>query len=88
MPRIANGTVIQQYSCNSTQRTGVPAPATSTGRTCKISNRNNSAEVLDVTNVSTSDNLPIQLWNYSGREEPAVASGTGRQRLLPVVNRN
>jgi hypothetical protein len=54
----------------------------------RINNRNNPVESLDVTNKSTADNAPIQLWTYS--------SGKNQQwQLVPessggyhIVNRN
>jgi hypothetical protein len=83
----ANGTAIQQYTCNGTnaqdfQLTYVDGPYV------KIVNRGNPAEGLDVTNVSTSDNAPIQLWSYSSgknQQWQAVPTGSGSYRL---VNRN
>ena len=83
----ANGTAIQQYSCNGTQAQEFQLQYVD-GPYVKITNRNNSAEVLDVTNVSTSDNSPIQLWSYaSGKNQQwqAVPTGSGSYRL---VNRN
>lgn len=83
----ANGTAIQQYSCNGTQAQQFQLQYVD-GPYVKITNRNNSAEVLDVTNVSTSDNAPIQLWAYGGgknQQWQAVPTGSGSYRL---VNRN
>ena len=82
----AHGTVIQQYTCNAThaqdfQLTYVDGPYV------RIGNRNQPTESLDVTNVSTSDNAPIQLWNYGGgknQQWQLVPAGSGYY----VVNRN
>ncbi|WP_432824912.1 ThuA domain-containing protein [Dactylosporangium sp. CA-092794] len=70
----ANGTAIQQYTCNNTTAQQYRFQPTSDGYV-RIDNRNNPAESLDVTNRSTADNAPIQLWSYS--------SGTNQQ-WLPV----
>ncbi len=59
-----DGTAIQQYDCNGTTAQEFQVQPTSGGY-ARIDNRNNSAESLDVTNVSTSDGAPIQLWSYS-----------------------
>ncbi len=83
----ANGTAIQQYTCNGTQAQEFQLQYVD-GPYVKITNRNDSTEVLDVTNVSTSDNAPIQLWTYgAGKNQQwqAVPAGNGAYRL---VNRN
>jgi type 1 glutamine amidotransferase len=82
-----SGTAIQQYSCNGTQAQDFQLTYAD-GPYVKIVNRANPAEGLDVTNVSTSDNAPIQLWSYSGgknQQWQAVPTGSGSYRL---VNRN
>jgi hypothetical protein len=83
----ANGTVIQQYTCNNSFAQQYQFVPTSGGY-LRINNRNNSAQVLDVTNVSTADSAPIQLWSYSGganQQWRAESEGGGYYRL---VNRN
>jgi hypothetical protein len=60
----ADGTVIQQYTCNGTQAQNFQFQPTS-GAWVRINSRLNSAQTLDVTNVSTADGAPIQLWVYS-----------------------
>ncbi|HEY4457493.1 MAG TPA: RICIN domain-containing protein [Pseudonocardiaceae bacterium] len=82
-----NGTAIQQYSCNGTNAQEFQLQYVD-GPYVKIVNRGNPAEGLDVTNVSTSDNAPIQLWSYSSgknQQWQAVPTGSGSYRL---VNRN
>jgi type 1 glutamine amidotransferase len=61
----ANGTVIQQYACNSSNAQQYQFQPTSAGYT-RINNRNNPAQVVDVTGVSTQDNAGLQLWAYGG----------------------
>ncbi|MBB5867607.1 hypothetical protein F4553_000986 [Allocatelliglobosispora scoriae] len=61
----ANGTVIQQYTCNNSYAQQYQFQPTSGGYV-RINNRNNSAQVLDVAGVSTADNALINLWNYVG----------------------
>ncbi|WP_327350724.1 RICIN domain-containing protein [Streptomyces sp. NBC_01304] len=61
----ANGTVVQQYGCNSTTAQQWSLTATSGGYV-RINNANNTSQVLDVTGVSAADNAPVQLWSYGG----------------------
>ncbi|MGW7382719.1 RICIN domain-containing protein [Streptomyces sp. NPDC054794] len=70
----ANGTVVQQYTCNGTTAQQWSFTATGDGYV-RINNRNNSSQVVDVTDVSTADNAPLQLWSYGGG---------GNQQWLPV----
>ncbi|MDT0463636.1 RICIN domain-containing protein [Streptomyces sp. DSM 41699] len=61
----ANGTVVQQYSCNNSTAQQWSFTATGDGYV-RITNRNDSAQVVDVTDVSTADSAPVQLWAYGG----------------------
>ncbi|WP_432825154.1 beta-1,3-glucanase family protein [Dactylosporangium sp. CA-092794] len=61
----ANGTAIQQYTCNSTYAQQFQFQPTSNGYV-RINNRNNTAQVLDVNGVSTADGAVVQLWGYGG----------------------
>ncbi|MFG2883505.1 RICIN domain-containing protein [Streptomyces sp. NPDC048297] len=83
----ANGTVVQQYACNGTNAQQWTFTDAGNGYV-HIDNRNDTHQVVDVTNVSTADNAPIQLWSYGGG---------ANQQWLPVddgggafhfVNRN
>ncbi|SDP04910.1 Ricin-type beta-trefoil lectin domain-containing protein [Streptomyces sp. cf386] len=83
----ANGTVVQQYSCNASTAQQWSFTTTGDGYV-RINNRNNTDQVVDVADVSTVDNAPVHLWAYGG--------GTNQQ-WLPVhegggayhfVNRN
>ncbi|NEB01251.1 RICIN domain-containing protein [Streptomyces sp. SID13726] len=83
----ANGTAVQQYSCNGTTAQRWSLTATGGGYV-RIDNANAAGQVVDVSDVSTADNAPVHLWSYGG--------GTNQQ-WLPVddgggayhfVNRN
>ncbi|MEV0216537.1 RICIN domain-containing protein [Micromonospora sp. NPDC050695] len=83
----ANGTAIQQYTCNSSAAQQYQLVPTSGGY-LRVDIRTNSAQVLDVTDRSTADEAPIQLWSYSGgnnQQWRAESEGGGYYRL---VNRN
>jgi hypothetical protein len=79
-----NGTAIQQYACNGSAAQRFQLVPT-TGGYARITNGTQS---LDVTNVSTADNAPIQTWTYGGglnQQWQAVAEGAGSYHF---VNRN
>ncbi|MEU9011890.1 ThuA domain-containing protein [Streptomyces sp. NPDC048479] len=61
----ANGTAIQQYMCNQTAAQQYQFRSADSGF-MRIGVRNNSQQVIDVANVSTADNAPLQLWSYGG----------------------
>ncbi|MFG1874728.1 RICIN domain-containing protein [Sphaerisporangium sp. NPDC049003] len=61
----ANGTAVQQYACNGSGAQLWQLQATSGGY-YRVNSNLNAAQAWDVTNVSTADNAPIQLWSYSG----------------------
>ncbi len=61
----ANGTAVQQFTCNGTTAQEWQFQTTS-GGDFRVNNFNNVAQVWDVTNVSTADSAPIQLWAYGG----------------------
>jgi hypothetical protein len=80
----ANGTAIQQYTCNNTSAQQFQIQATSGGY-ARVNIRLNPAQSIDVTNVSTANNAPIQLWSYSGgsnQQWQAIAEGDGYYRLV------
>ncbi|MEQ0562193.1 RICIN domain-containing protein [Amycolatopsis sp. NEAU-NG30] len=75
----ANGTVIQQYTCNGTAAQQYRFTPTSGGFD-RIDNRTNPAQVVDVTGVSTADGAGVQLWAYSGggnQQWQPVSEGSG-----------
>ncbi|MYX97837.1 1,4-beta-xylanase [Streptomyces sp. SID486] len=70
----ADGTVVQQYACNSTTAQQFQFRATDGGY-LRIANRGGPQPVVDVTDRSTADDAPLQLWSWAG--------GTNQQ-WLPV----
>ncbi|MFC1416599.1 RICIN domain-containing protein [Streptacidiphilus cavernicola] len=82
-----NGTAVQQYTCNSTTAQQWTFTATSGGY-FQVGSTASTAQVWDVTNVSTADSAPIQLWTYGGGSNQQwlpVAESTGTYHF---VNRN
>ena len=80
----ANGTVIQQYTCNGTTAQQYQFAPTSGGYD-RINNRTNPAQVIDVTDVSTADNAGLQLWSYSGgnnQQWQPVSEGGGYYHFI------
>lgn len=61
----ANGTVVQQYACNSSTAQQWSLTATSDGYV-RINNGNNTGQVVDVADTSVADNAPVHLWAYGG----------------------
>ncbi|MET8633883.1 RICIN domain-containing protein [Streptomyces sp. NPDC004680] len=80
----ANGTAVQQYSCNNS--TAQQWSFTSTGDGyVRINNRNDPAQVVDVTDVSTADGAALQLWAYGGGDNQqwqAVDEGGGAYHFV------
>ena len=75
----ANGTVIQQYSCNASHAQQFQFQPTSDGFV-RVNNRNDATKVIDVTGVSSADNAGLQLWTYSNgtnQQWQAVSEGGG-----------
>jgi hypothetical protein len=83
----ANGTAIQQYACNGTTAQQFQFQYVD-GPYLRINNRNNAAESLDVTNKSTSDNAPIQLWSYSSGKNQQWQLVPESSGAFHIVNRN
>lgn len=61
----ANGTAIQQYACNGTAAQQYQFRSTDSGYV-RITSRGNPQQVFDVTDRSTADGAPLQLWAYGG----------------------
>lgn len=75
----ANGTVIQQYTCNASLAQNFQFQPTSSGFV-RVNNRNDATKVIDVTGVSSADNAGLQLWTYSSgnnQQWQAVSEGGG-----------
>lgn len=60
-----NGTVIQQYTCNSTTAQNFRVVATTDGFS-RIEYRNDATKAVDVSDVSSVDGAGIHLWTYGG----------------------
>ncbi|WP_406439646.1 RICIN domain-containing protein [Streptomyces sp. NBC_01613] len=56
----ADGTVVQQYACNSSQAQQWRFQDTSDSRV-QVGNRNDTTKAWDVTDISTADSAPVQL---------------------------
>ncbi|MEV0740112.1 RICIN domain-containing protein [Streptomyces sp. NPDC050549] len=83
----ADGTAVQQYTCNGSTAQNWQLVATDSGY-YRVNSNLNGAEAWDVTNVSTADSAPIQLWTYSGGNNQQwlpVAESDGSYHF---VNRN
>ncbi|MFF3446120.1 RICIN domain-containing protein [Streptomyces sp. NPDC002667] len=83
----ADGTAVQQYTCNGSQAQQWRFSATSGGYS-QVGNRGDSTRTWDVTGVSTADGAPVQLWAYGGganQQWQAVAETGGGYHF---VNRN
>jgi Ricin-type beta-trefoil lectin domain len=82
----ANGTAVQQYACNGTVAQQWQFQATSNGNV-RVNSQVNAAASWDVTNVSTADSAPIQLWSYSGganQQWLPVSEGSGWYHFVNV----
>ncbi|MEV0208272.1 ThuA domain-containing protein [Streptomyces sp. NPDC050788] len=80
----ANGTAIQQYTCNGTTAQQYQFRTTDSGYV-RVSARGNPQQVLDVTDRSTADNAPVQLWSYSGGQNQQwqpVREAAGRYHFV------
>ncbi|MFH8388741.1 RICIN domain-containing protein [Streptomyces sp. NPDC018036] len=83
----ADGTAVQQYTCNGSQAQQWRFSATSGGYS-QVGNRGDGTRTWDVTGVSTADGAPVQLWAYGGganQQWQAVAETGGAYHF---VNRN
>ncbi|WP_410636639.1 RICIN domain-containing protein [Amycolatopsis sp. cmx-4-83] len=80
----ANGTVVQQYSCNQSSSQQWQFQSTGDGY-FRVNARTNPAAAWDVTNVSTADGGLVQLWSYSNganQQWQAVDEGSGRYHFV------
>ncbi|WP_399947040.1 RICIN domain-containing protein [Streptomyces sp. BBFR25] len=83
----ANGTAVQQYSCNNSTAQQWRFTPTGDGFV-RIDNRNDAEQVVDVSDVSAADNARVHLWAYGGgtnQQWQAVDEGGGAYHF---VNRN
>ncbi|WP_240521796.1 RICIN domain-containing protein [Amycolatopsis vastitatis] len=80
----ANGTVVQQYSCNRTSSQEWQFQPTGDGY-FRVNARTNPAAAWDVADVSAADGGLVQLWTYSGganQQWQAVDEGNGRYHFV------
>ncbi|MGQ4386730.1 ThuA domain-containing protein [Streptomyces sp. SAS_270] len=80
----ANGTAVQQYTCNGTQAQQFQFRATDGGYS-RITARGNPQQVVDVTDRSTADNAPLQLWSWSNgtnQQWQPVKETSGRYHFI------
>ncbi|WP_189309479.1 ThuA domain-containing protein [Streptomyces brasiliensis] len=80
----ANGTAVQQYTCNNTGAQQFQFRSTDSGYV-RIAARNNPQQVVDVTDRSTADGAPLQLWAYGGgtnQQWQPVAETGGRYHFV------
>ncbi|MDQ7809440.1 RICIN domain-containing protein [Amycolatopsis sp. A133] len=80
----ADGTVVQQYTCNQTGSQQWQFQSTGDGY-FRVNARSNPAATWDVTGVSAADGGLLQLWTYSGganQQWQAVDEGNGRYHFV------
>jgi endoglucanase len=80
----ANGTWVQQWTCNTSNAQQWQFQATSGGY-YRIVNRNNAAQAIDVSGVSTADGAKVHLWTYGGgnnQQWQPVAEAGGSYRFV------
>lgn len=82
-----SGSAVQQYTCNTSTAQQFQFVPTSGGYV-RINQRGNPAQALDVTNVSTADNAPIQTWSYSGGNNQQWQPVSEGGDYYHLVNRN
>jgi hypothetical protein len=83
----ANGTHVQQYTCNGTTAQEWQFQTTSGGY-YRANNHNDTAQSWDVTNVSTANSAPIQLWSYTGANNQQWQPVQESDGSYHFVNRN
>jgi beta-glucanase (GH16 family) len=81
---VANGTVVQQYTCNNTfaQHWQIQDAG---GGYYRINQRNSVPQVLDIVGVNAANGAKTHLWSYVGganQQWRAEASGTGSYRFI------
>jgi hypothetical protein len=83
----ANGTAVQQFTCNGSTAQQWQFQATSGGY-YRANNFNNAAQTWDVTGVSTADSATIQLWAYGGGNNQQWQPVQDAGGTYHFVNRN
>lgn len=83
----ADGTAVQQYTCNGSTAQNWQLVATDGGY-YRVNSNLNAAEAWDVTGVSTADSALIQLWTYSGGNNQQWLPVAEADGAYHFVNRN
>ena len=83
----ADGTAVQQYTCNGSTAQNWQLTATDGGY-YRVNSNLNAAEAWDVTGVSTADSALIQLWTYSGGNNQQWLPVAEADGAYHFVNRN
>jgi len=83
----ANGTAVQQFTCNGTGAQEWEFQPTSNGN-FRVNAFNDVTKVWDVTNVSTADSAPIQLWAYGGGANQQWAANQNSDGSFTFVSLN
>ena len=83
----ADGTAVQQYTCNGSTAQNWQLTATDGGY-YRVNSNLNAAEAWDVTGVSTADSALVQLWTYSGGNNQQWLPVAEADGAYHFVNRN
>ncbi|WP_442810055.1 RICIN domain-containing protein [Streptomyces sp. W16] len=83
----ADGTAVQQYTCNGSTAQNWQLVATDGGY-YRVNSNLNAAEAWDVTGVSTADSALIQMWTYSGGNNQQWLPVAEADGAYHFVNRN
>ncbi len=81
----ANGTAVQQYTCNNSYAQQWQFQTTS-GSYARVNNRSNATQVWDI--AGTTDNALIQLWAYGGggnQQWQSVSEGGGYYHFVSLA---
>jgi hypothetical protein len=83
----ADGTAVQQYTCNGSTAQNWQLAAGSDGY-YRVNSNLDATKAWDVTGVSTADSAPVQLWTYSGGNNQQWLPVAEADGAYHFVNRN
>ncbi|MCX5182001.1 RICIN domain-containing protein [Streptomyces sp. NBC_00268] len=83
----ADGTAVQQYTCNGSTAQNWQLVAGSDGY-YRVNSNLDATKAWDVTGVSTADSAPVQLWTYSGGNNQQWLPVAEADGAYHFVNRN
>ncbi|MCX4594280.1 RICIN domain-containing protein [Streptomyces sp. NBC_01549] len=83
----ADGTAVQQYTCNGSTAQNWQLVAGSDGY-YRVNSNLDATKAWDVTDVSTADSTPVQLWTYSGGNNQQWLPVAEADGAYHFVNRN